>query len=196
MGLWLGLAAVGLAVGAGIGAFQIQFAAPSAVVVGRLLLQLFVVFCFEAFPEELALRGYVLTNLADWVSRWLAVLGQAVLFVLWAFAIASVLPLFGLGAGWSIGTGRLVMFFAIGVTMALVRLWTGSLWGSIGYHLTYQSIVQSIAGGHFIVIDIADGADVQNMNIILWLVTIVGAGVLAALALHRKARRHRGHKQR
>jgi hypothetical protein len=48
---------VGLTVGAIIGVSRIDFAAPSAALVRALLLQLFLGFCLEAFPEELALRG-------------------------------------------------------------------------------------------------------------------------------------------
>lgn len=189
--LWLGLAVVGLAVGASAGAFQIQFGAPSAAFAGLLLLQLVLVFCYEAFPEELAFRGYVFTNLAEVLSGWVAVLVQALLFVAWAFALVGLLALFGIEGNWQIGTERFVLFFTMGVTVALVRLWTGSLWGSIGYHLAFQTIVQLLGTGQLVIIEIADEAGLQNALVVLWLFTVVLGGMIAAFASWRRQRRLR-----
>lgn len=56
-GLWVLLAAAALLVGVLVGAFRVEFGPPSAVFAGWLLLQLVLVFCFEAFPEELVATG-------------------------------------------------------------------------------------------------------------------------------------------
>src|SRR5690606_21988105 len=57
-GLWLGLAAVGLVIGAATGAFGVTVGPPTLAMVGWVLLQMLLVFTYEAVPEELALRGY------------------------------------------------------------------------------------------------------------------------------------------
>lgn len=192
-GLWAGLAAIGLVVGAVAGLYTVTLGPPTWAMLGWILLQLGLVFTYEALPEELALRGYVYTNLAERLPRWLAVLGQAVLFTLWAFALVGLLQALGVGAGWSIGLDRTILFLTFGVSLALVRLWTGSLWGSIGYHLAFQVGMGLLALDRLTVVRVPS-SDIESVGIVLWLFGIVlGGGVaLAALILNERRARANG----
>ncbi|WP_433166521.1 lysostaphin resistance A-like protein [Kribbella sp. CA-247076] len=185
-GLWLGLAVVGLAVGVGIGAFRLEFGAPNAAFVGWFVLQLGLVFCYEALPEELALRGYVFTNLRARTPRWVAVLGQAVVFMLWAFAFVGLLQLLGYDTSWSLTFDRVVLFLTFGITLALVRLWTGSLWGSIGYHLAYQTITQLMTHDRLVVVRTPGENDLLNAQFFLWIFPIAIGGLLVLGLLRRR----------
>ena len=88
-----------MAVGAVTGTFAVMFGPPTWTMAGWVLFQGFLVFTGEALPEELALRGYLYANLAERLPRWAAVLGQAVLFMLWAFALVGLLQLLAGRAG-------------------------------------------------------------------------------------------------
>jgi hypothetical protein len=187
-GLWTGLAAVGLLVGTLTGAFDVGFGPPTWMMVGWLLLQLVLAFTYEAVPEELALRGYIYTNLSERTPRWLAVLGQAVLFMLWAFALVGLLQALGVRTSWSIDTDRAILFLTFGVSLALVRLWTGSLWGSIGYHLAFQVVMGLLSLDRLTVVRV-DASDLASVGIMLWAFGIVLGGVLALIGLVQKERR-------
>ena len=187
-GLWLGLAAVGMAVGAGIGAFTVTFAPPTWTMVAWFLFHSFLVFTYEALPEELALRGYIYTNLAERMPRWAAVLSQAVLFMLWAFALIGLLQLLGGRTGWTVGLDRAILFLTFGITLALVRLWTGSLWGSVGFHLAFQTVMGLLGLDRLAVVRVP-AEDYGSMGVMLWFFAIVLGGIVAGAALFRKERR-------
>lgn len=188
--LWTALAAVGLLVGAMGGGFNVELGPPTWQMAAWILLQIFLVFVYEALPEELAIRGYIYTNLAERMSRWMAVLLQATLFMLWAFALVGLLQLLGVGGGWSINIDRAVLFLTLGVSLALVRLWTESLWGSIGYHLAFQVGMGLLSLDRLTVVRVP-AADIGSVGIVLWFFGIVLGGGVALIGLVLKERRAR-----
>ena len=184
-GLWLGLAAVGMAVGAITGTFTVMFGPPTWTMAGWILFHLFLVFTGEALPEELALRGYLYTNLAERLPRWAAVLSQAVLFMLWAFALVALLQVLGGRTGWTISLDRAILFLTFGTTLALVRLWTGSLWGSVGFHLAFQTVMGLLGLDRLGVVRVP-AEDYGSMGVMLWFFAIVLGGIVASAALFRQ----------
>jgi uncharacterized protein len=98
------------------------------------------VFIYEALPEELIFRGYVYRNLVTQMPRWLAVLAQAILFVLW-----------GLLNGGSNSLERSALFFVGAIIIGMFRVITDSVWASVGFHLAFQTISQLFGtiGGQF-----------------------------------------------
>jgi hypothetical protein len=191
VGLWLGLAAVGTAVGVVSGWFGVQLVVPTAALLLDAVVHAILVLCSEALPEELAFRGYVYTNLADLFPRWLAVVGQAVLFTAWPLALFGVLRLAGVQPNWSFNLERVVLFLTMGVTLALVRLWTGSLWGSVGLHWAFQMTIQLLSIDRLPVMRVP-AADVGNASIVLWFFGIVLAGVIAGIGSARSRGRRAG----
>lgn len=137
--------ALGFALVIGLGWVAIAPTAPVAEILAFVPLLIVLVFLFEALPEELAFRGYVYSALAEKHTRIVAVLVQAVLFALWGAAL------------WMIAVGgipldRLVLFFAIGVVLGMVRVTTGSVWAAIGLHTAFQTVAQLVLHlerGHF-----------------------------------------------
>ncbi|QQK80154.1 CPBP family intramembrane metalloprotease [Salicibibacter cibi] len=92
---------------------------------------LFLVFMFEALPEELIFRGYFYRNLNNALSKWKAVLTQSGLFVLFALII---------GAAPSVD--RIVFFLAIGIVIGMIRVITENVWSAVGFHLAFQTMQQ------------------------------------------------------
>jgi membrane protease YdiL (CAAX protease family) len=173
---WLATAALGTALTLGLGWATVV---PGTWQVPTLLLALYLpalVFLFEALPEELVFRGYLYRNLADRFPRWLAVLGQAVLFT--AFGVL-------VGAAGSVD--RVVLFFTFSLTLGALRAVTGSLWAPIGFHLAFQTVAQ-LTGAVT-----RDGAllvegfpDLQFVA--FWLLPIVGGGLVLAVIGARRGR--------
>ncbi len=168
---WLVPAALGTAVVLGLGWAQVTAAGPWET--RTLLLALYLpalVFLFEALPEELIFRGYLYRNLADRFPRWLAVVGQAVLFT--AFGVL-------IGAAGSVD--RIILFLTFSLTLGALRAVTGSLWAPIGFHLAFQHVTQLIDAAT------RDGAlsiegYLDLLFVASWLLPIVVGGLVLAVA--------------
>lgn len=142
---WLGPFAVGLAACLGLGLVEIRALASWGEILAFVPLLVVLVFLLEALPEELAFRGYLQTNLGRIVEPWLAVGVQALLFGSWGVAIWLVT------AG-GIDPAQASLFYVMGVVLGMLRVITGSLWTSIGFHLAFQTVAQLLLNstrGHF-----------------------------------------------
>lgn len=109
---------------------------------GALLINIIFAFFYEALPEELGLRGLLYDVLRQRFATWLSVLLQTLLFVAVTIAVDLIQALVGLTPGVSINIGYIILIFCFGICLQLLRLWTGSLWTSIGFHLAYLEIMR------------------------------------------------------
>ncbi|AVK86906.1 CPBP family intramembrane metalloprotease [Lysinibacillus sp. B2A1] len=109
---------------------------------GALLINIIFAFFYEALPEELGLRGLLYDVLRQRFATWLSVLLQTLLFVAVTIAVALIQALVGLPPGVSINIFYIILIFCFGICLQLLRLWTGSLWTSIGFHLAYLEIMR------------------------------------------------------
>lgn len=164
MVFWLVSAGAGLFVSLYFGLASISFGEPSTGLLWLLLYLPLLVFLYEALPEELIFRGYFYRNLSERFSRWMAVVGQAILFTLFGAAI---------GAAGSVD--RIILFFTFSLTLGILRMITDNLWSSIGFHVAFQYVTQFIAAATedgFITIESAG-----NLQILaFWLFPIVLGG--------------------
>jgi membrane protease YdiL (CAAX protease family) len=88
--------------------------------------------CFgEALPEELVFRGYLWGQLSKHALTWLVLLGQTLLFVLFAALI---------GAIGDLNNASFLGFFAF--VLGLLRRASQSLYAPIGFHLALISSQQ------------------------------------------------------
>lgn len=139
---WLIPAMVGLVICVGFGWTEITLNEPFGETVRLFLGLMVLVFIYEALPEELIFRGYFYRNLANVMPGRLAVLAQAILFVVW-----------GLVNGGENSVDRSVLFFVAAIVLGIFRVVTGSVWASIGFHLAFQTVTQLFGsvGNHFTV---------------------------------------------
>lgn len=82
----------------------------------------------EAIPEEAIFRGYVTTALGAVTRGWGTIAVQAVLFVVFAGVVRQ-----------SWGPTDLSLFLAMGVGLGYLRMITGSVLASIGFHTAFQT---------------------------------------------------------
>ncbi|MCS6859181.1 MAG: CPBP family intramembrane metalloprotease [Abditibacteriales bacterium] len=87
------------------------------------------------FTEEMMFRGYLLTHLEEWRSRRVAIAVTTVLFWMAHLGMGNVHHPLGAAD-----------MLAIGLTFALCRVATRSLWLPIGLHAGYNWIALSIGG--------------------------------------------------
>lgn len=107
-----------------------------------LLINIIIAFLYEALPEELALRGLLYDVLRHRFVAWLAVLFQTLLFLSVPIAVSQIQALVGLAPGNSINMPYIILILCFGICLQLLRLLTGSLWASIGFHLAYLEIAR------------------------------------------------------
>lgn len=172
--IWLVAAGLGVAVTLALGWIRIDVRAPSIEIVLLALYLPVLVFLYEALPEALIFRGYFYRNLVDQYARWVAVVGQAALFTLFAIAI---------GAAGSVE--RVILFVTFGIILGVLRTITDDLWACIGFHLAFQWVAQ------FTVAAVRDGfVQIEGFLVLqmvaFWLFPIViGCIVLVASSIIR-----------
>lgn len=140
-GLWLLVALPATALLLWLGVASVRMASDWPTALASLAILIPAVLLIEAIPEELLFRGYLQGTLARRLSPWLAVIAQAVLFVLFAWAIgATVAP-----GQWSFLPG-----FAL--ILGGLRLMGGNLGWPLGFHAALMIATQwLLAHGHFAV---------------------------------------------
>lgn len=105
-----------------------------------LLINMVIAILYEALPEELALRGMIYDVLRHRFVAWLAVLFQTLLFLSIPIAVNQIQAIVGLAPGNSITLSYILVIICFGICLQLLRLWTRSIWTTMGFHLTYLEI--------------------------------------------------------
>ncbi|MFD1068210.1 CPBP family intramembrane glutamic endopeptidase [Oceanobacillus locisalsi] len=137
-----GLAFAGLFLASTLGWLEIeQWHAPSSWFY-PFVLNMMIAFFFEALPEELALRGLVFDTLRERFATWVSVIMQTLIFMAVALGANILQTLVGIGSLSITIISNLVLFFIFGIALALIRVYTGSLWASIGFHLGYLEMTR------------------------------------------------------
>lgn len=128
---WLLPAAIAFGVFAAIGVpVTIALEAESWAV---LTLVLLAVLLSEAIPEEVVFRGYVTRVLEERLHGWTVIIVQAVLFTLTAVLLRGGVDAVDLG-----------MFVGMGIGLGYLRMVTGSVWTTIGFHTAFQTASQLV----------------------------------------------------
>ncbi|WP_234810110.1 CPBP family intramembrane glutamic endopeptidase [Mycolicibacterium moriokaense] len=152
-----------------LGWAKLTVTAPVGSLVGGLAAVTVLVFLYEALPEELIFRGYFYANLAERWQPSVTVLVQAALFTLWAGAI---------GAAASID--RILLLFAFGCALGVLRAATAHLWTTIGFHWAFQVTAQFLGPSWDAVeLDDPELAFGAAISVIPFMVTLPVAALLA-----------------
>ena len=143
---WLIPAAIGFVLVIGLGWSQVTLQGSAAALAAAVGVRTVLVLMYEALPEELLFRGYLYRNLATVVPRWAAVVGQAILFVVWGVIIGAAST-----------ADRMLLFLVFSLILGIIRVRTGTVWATIGFHLVFQVVAQvmSPSEGLFAVDDLA-----------------------------------------
>ncbi|MGN8646571.1 lysostaphin resistance A-like protein [Gracilibacillus sp. HCP3S3_G5_1] len=182
--LAVALASVGIVIASSLGWITIEtWHTPDQWLV-PLLINIVIAFLYEALPEELALRGLVYDVLRHRFAAWAAVLLQTLLFLSVPLTTTLLQVLVGLAPGNTITISYVMLILLFGICLQLLRLWTGSLWTSIGFHLAYLEITRFVVSANY-------GANIISYQelfpglgvIFISLVMIVIGGIVVSLLL-------------
>lgn len=106
---------------------------PGPDLVRTVLLLLLAVLAVEAVPEEAVFRGYVTHALGTLTRGWRVILVQALLFTLFGALLRQ---------SWD--PVDLSLFLVMGLGFGWLRLVTGSIWMSVGFHAAFQTGAQLV----------------------------------------------------
>lgn len=137
------LVTVGVLIGHSLGWITFQGFHVSIDLLLAVLINMVIAFLYEAFPEEVILRGYLYSVLRLRMGRLLSVLFQTILFVLFPVALTGLQYLFRMSTS-PITPDYIILIFTFGIVLTIVRLMTNNLWVSIGFHLAYLEIARFV----------------------------------------------------
>lgn len=167
--LWYAIpAGIGVVVAVLAGWMQIRVVDGGADAVLKLLALAGLVLLSEALPEELIFRGFIQSRLGGALGTWGALLGQAVLFTVFAILLGSAPGPMDMG-----------FIFFFGLALGVLRAATGSLWASVGFHWLFMTVQQAHGGGW----DLLSLAATQMVQMVV--LTNAPFGVVIALLFSR-----------
>ena len=110
-----------------------------------MLAWLLVALLFEAFPEEIAIRGYLYRNLNAVLARWLAALASIGLFLIIPIGVALLgylpgIPFAAFAGSGSLSIDYLLTIALFGAVLIYLRVITGSVWTCVGFHLGFLQL--------------------------------------------------------
>lgn len=135
------------------------------------LLLLLAVLVAEAVPEEAVFRGYVMHALGTVARGWCVIIAQAVLFTLFGAILRQ---------SWN--PVDLSLFLVMGIGFGWLRLITGSIWMSVGFHAAFQTGAQLVLTHDVLSFDGGTGTAMLALGMIPF---TVAAAVTSALGIPR-----------
>ncbi|WP_239724045.1 CPBP family intramembrane glutamic endopeptidase [Mammaliicoccus sp. A-M4] len=122
---------------------DIQFNLSSGVI-SAILLNIVTAFLYEAFPEEVFIRGLVLNELSKKFRFIVTIFLQPILFVCIA-TFSTTVTSFVLNKSLDINISYVILIFTFGIALQLYKYCSGSLWVNILFHLVYLGVTRYIA---------------------------------------------------
>lgn len=109
---------------------------------------------YEAFPEEVFIRGLIFEELHKKFRFIFSLILQSFIFVCVPIMVAAMDSLF-FSKPFTINIGYLILLFVFGITLQLYRKYTGTIWMNILFHIIYLEVARYISMGNTYEPDIA-----------------------------------------
>lgn len=137
------LATIGLYIASALDLIEVEQWHEPQYWISALLFNMLIAFFYEALPEEFALRGFIYDVLRHRFAAWLSVILQTVLFVAFSIVVSLLQVIVGMSTVEGIfNIPNMILLLLFGISLALIRVLTESLWASIGFHLGYLIIAR------------------------------------------------------
>ena len=115
-------------------------------VVISVLINTITAFMYEAFPEEVFIRGLIFEELQKKFRFFVSLLLQPLIFICVPITVMSMESIF-FDKPFAITIDYFILLFAFGIALQLYRTYTGSLWMNIIFHIVYLEVVRYISLG-------------------------------------------------
>ncbi|MEK3800614.1 CPBP family intramembrane glutamic endopeptidase [Peribacillus sp. FSL H8-0477] len=115
-------------------------------VVISVLINTITAFMYEAFPEEVFIRGLIVEELQKKFRFFTSLLLQPLIFICVPLTVMVMESIF-FEKSFAITIDYLILLFAFGIALQLYRAYTGSLWMNIIFHIVYLEVARYISLG-------------------------------------------------
>lgn len=132
---------------------NVRFNLSTSVVIAILINSL-TAFLYEAFPEEIFIRGLIFEELHKKFRFIISLILQPLLFICVAITVMALESLF-FKEPFAITIDYIILLFTFGIALQLYRKYTGTLWMSIIFHVVYLEVARYISMGGIYHPDIA-----------------------------------------
>ena len=115
-------------------------------VVISVLINIITAFMYEAFPEEVFIRGLIFEELQKKFRFFVSLLLQPLIFICVPITVMLMESIL-FDKPFAITIDYFILLFAFGIALQLYRTYTGSLWMSIIFHIVYLEVARYISLG-------------------------------------------------
>ena len=118
----------------------------TAGVLVAVLINTMTAFMYEAFPEEVFIRGLIFEELSKKFRFIISLILQPLIFICVPITVAAMDSLF-FSKPFSINIGYIILLFVFGITLQLYRKYTGTIWINIMFHVIFLEVARYISLG-------------------------------------------------
>ncbi|MGF7087761.1 membrane protease YdiL (CAAX protease family) [Kroppenstedtia sanguinis] len=118
----------------------------STSVIIAILINAVTAFMYEAFPEEVFIRGLIFEELHKNFRFIISLILQPLIFICVPIMVTALASIF-FSEPFAITIDYFILLFTFGIALQLYRKYTGSLWMSIIFHIVYLEVARYISMG-------------------------------------------------
>jgi len=115
-------------------------------VIISVLINTITAFMYEAFPEEVFIRGLIFEELQRKFRFFTSLIFQSLIFICVPITVMAMESMF-FDKPFAITIDYFILLFAFGIALQLYREYTGSLWMNIVFHIVYLEVARYISLG-------------------------------------------------
>lgn len=103
-------------------------------------------FMYEAFPEEVFIRGLIFEELHKKYRFLISLILQPLIFICVPIMVMAMASIF-FSEPFAVSIDYFILLFTFGIALQLYRKYTGTLWMSIIFHIVYLEVARYISMG-------------------------------------------------
>lgn len=126
----------------------------TAGVLMAILINTMTAFMYEAFPEEVFIRGLIFEELHKKFRFIISLILQPLIFICVPIMVMALDSLF-FSKPFAINIDYIILLFVFGIALQLYRKYTGTIWMSIMFHIIYLEVTRYISMGGIYEPDVA-----------------------------------------
>lgn len=115
-------------------------------VIIAILINSLTAFMYEAFPEEVFIRGLIFEELHKKYRFIISLIFQPLIFICVPIMVMAMASIF-FSEPFAVTIDYFILLFIFGIALQLYRRYTGTLWMSILFHIVYLEVARYISMG-------------------------------------------------
>lgn len=152
-------------------------------IVEMILFTFVVAFFYEALPEEIVFRGFLLKLLEERWRKWIVLFGSAFIFLASPITMSYLQKLLGMPPH-DISIGYIILIYPFGIVLLLTTWYFQNLWASIGFHMGYLMSARFImSNNEYAIFNFAEEVNGIANFTVQYLIIIIGSIIILTILL-------------